>query len=278
MKNIKSQLRLMFNRESFIFTMTAMIIFSVFSFVCFCIKSYGLDLVSVKSAKYLYLGSDCSSSVFFQILLMLIPLVTVIPFADSFFEERRNKTIEFCILKASNKSYYFSKLCAVFVSGFLVIAVPLIINTLLNLIAFPLNSTITSGNTSIENSGIFSSAIKTLLFEELFAKNMYLYNLVYCFISSLAGGLMAVAVFQFSFFYKANRTLLLCSLFLIYNFYSIVFQAFGLNEFCLENYIFAGRYFCGQSLRGMFVTFFLLLSSTIVPIPFAIRKLSNCYD
>lgn len=279
MKSIKSQLILMFNRRSFIFTITAMIIFSVISFLFSCFKSYGLDIVCVKAAKYMYIGSNCSTAnVFFQILLMILPIVAVVPFADTFFEERSNKTVEFCISKSSNNGYYFSKIFAVFISGFIVIAVPLLINIALNFIAFPVDSSITSSNTSIENSHIFDSAIKTVMFENLFAQNMYLYNLLYCFFSSFTGGLIAVAVFQLSFFYENNRILLLCSFFLIYNFYSIIFQRFGLNEFCLDSYIFAGRFFSGQSTSGMITCFSLLFSAIILPIPFAKRKLYDCYD
>lgn len=256
-----------------------MIVFSVISFLFSCFKSYGLDIVCVKAAKYMYIGSNCSTAdMFFQILSMILPVVAVVPFADTFFEERHNKTVEFCISKSSNNTYYFSKLFSVFISGFIVIATPLLINMALNFIAFPIDSSITSGNTSIENSHIFDSAIQTIMFENLFAQNMYLYNLLYCLISSFTGGLIAVAVFQLSFFYENNRILLLCSFFLIYNFYSIVFQRFGLNEFCLDNYIFAGRFFCGQSTSGLFFCFALLFSAVILPIPLAKRKLYNCYE
>lgn len=274
--NIITQFKLMLKRKSFIITLSVMILYSVFVFIFNCIMYFNDDITSVKAAKYMFLGSDFANTPF-VIFSLLFPIVVALPFSDTFFEERKNRTSEFCIMRESNNTYYYSKMITVFFSGFLVISIPLLVNMLLNFIAFPLDSSIDATNFSYINSSLFGAVMETGLFQTLFAQNMYLYNLVYLFFASINGGLIAVSTYQFSFFYKKSRIFLICSFFIAYHFITILLESFGFDEFCLQNYIFASRFYCGQSLRGMIVTFTFMLLAAFLPIPFAKRKLNDSY-
>lgn len=277
MNNYLTQMKLLFKRKSFIVTLAVTILYGVFTFLIFCFEFSGKYIIDVPAAKYLYFGSDFGD-IFFVIYSLIFPLMAALPFADTFFEESKNSTTEFCITRTSNDTYYFSKLAAVFSSGFLIAAAPLAVNYLLNFVAFPLDSSIDATNFNYVDSYLFADVMETGLFQNLFASNIYLYNLLYLFLASFISGLIAVIVFQFSFFYRKSRILLICSMFVIVNFLIIVMDSLGLMQFDILNYIFASRFYCGQSVIGMIVTFALMISAAFIPIPFAKKRLSDCYE
>lgn len=277
MRRFIVQLELLIKRKSFLLTLSIMSIYSIAVFVINCVTFYNNDIVTVKAAQYLYLGSDFLDLPF-VIYSLVFPIISTIPFSDSFFEERKNNTLEFCIMRESNIVYYFSKLFAVFFSGFIVTATPLLINMLLNFIAFPLDSYIDATNFTYVRSHLFEDVMETGLFSDLFARNMYLYNLLYLFLGSFVSGLISVIVYQFSFFYKESRILLLCSFFAVYHFITIILNVIDANEFCVNNYIFASMFYSGQTVRGMVVTFILIGIAAILPIPFSLKRLNKNYE
>lgn len=274
MKNIKAQAELMFKRKSFIIALSVMVAIAVTAFVINCISFYGDDFTAVKAAKYLFLGSDYYGMVS-EIFSMVFPLIAAMPFADSFFEDRKYGTAQYCVTRSSNNTYYYSKLFVVFLSGVIIMAAPLIINMLLNFIAFPLNSSVDATNLSYSSAHLYGPVMETGLFQSLFAKNEYLYNLLYLCLASVASGLITVVVYQFSFFYSQNQIFLVCSFFMVYTVLTIVFEVFGFEEFTLNNYIFAARFYWDQSARGMAVTYSLLIAAALLPIPFAKRRLND---
>lgn len=277
MSYFKAQINLLLKRTSFKASLSGMCLCSVLFFLVNCVKEYGKISFDVHAAKYLLLCGGLPT-VFDLIFSTIFPLIVVIPFSDTFFEERKDKAAEFCLIRQSNSTYYFSKLLAVFFSGFIIIFIPLILNYLLNFIAFPLDSSIDFTNFSISNSGVYSTGINTLvLFKNLFAKNMYIYNFLHILLMSFTGAFIAVIVYQFSFFYKNSRIILLCSFFVIYELCYIVLSGLGLDGFCIANYMLPSSLFAGQSVLGLILTYTMLILAAILPIPFAKRKLRDIY-
>lgn len=273
----KAQINLMLKRTSFQISLAAMCLYSVLFFLINCIKEYGKLYIDVHAAKYLLLCGGLDN-VFTFIFSIIFPIVVVIPFSDTFFEERKNKTTEFCLVRYSNNKYYFSKFLTVFISGFIIIFIPFILNYLLNFIAFPLNSTIDYTNFSVAVSGIYNSGINTLvLFRNLFAQNMYIYNFLHIILMSFTGAFIAVIVYQFSFFYENSRIILICSFFVIYQLYNIVLGGLGIDQFCIDNYMYASSLFSGQTVSGLILVYSILILTAILPIPFAKRKLRRIY-
>lgn len=281
MKLFTIQLRLMLKRKSFLISLLLMILFVVFAFSWECFKYYGHDIVAVPAAKYLFClqGNKNSASFIFTIVF---PIVATLPFSDSFFEERKNKTLELCLMRMSNNKYYYSKLFAVFFSGFIIMFLPLIINMFLNLLAFPSESTVGAGNISIMESHLFiaeeNKNISTVIFKNLYINNTILYDVLIGFILSLACAFMAVITYQISFFYKKSQLILTVLMFVIYNFYDLMLGIFSLEEFQLKNYIKIHSVNDGQSYFGLAVIFTFLFIASALPILFAKRKLGNPYD
>lgn len=278
MRYFKIQLSLLFRRTSFIATFTLMCVYAIAAFLIDCFEHYGEAVITVPAAKYMLMCSEHFNYLYF-LLVPFFSLVAAIPFADTFFEERKNKTIEYCIIRCDNNKYYFSKLSIVFFSGFVIMCIPLIINYLLNFIAFPLDSSVDFTNFSVAESGIYNTGIETLVvLKGLFATNMYAYQFIHILLLSVACGFISVIVFQISFFYKKNRIRLIFSFFLIYQIYTIVLSYFNGSEFIFDNYIFSSQIFNGQTLRGVAITWTALILVAFLPIPFAKRKLVNLYE
>ena len=276
MKNLTAQFKLLFRNKQFLITLFIAMLISILAFCINCLISFGKDEASLIAAKYMFLGSDFQfSNMIFYMLSMLFPLLAVFPFADSFLQERKSGACVYALSKQSSNSYYFSKLSAVFISGFLVIAIPLILNIFLNFIAFPLDSANSATNNSVVSSHVYVTLIKTIVFKNLFCKSIYLYNWLYVFIEAITAGLMAVVVYQFSFFYDKSKILLSCSMFACYILGQVILPLFSLDEFDISKYIFAGKFYYGQTARGMIVSYALLLAGAILPIPFARRKLRD---
>ena len=105
MNYLKLQILLLLKRKSFIITLSSMMIFSMLVFILNCIEFFNNDIVSVKSAKYLYMGSDFSFASI--ILTILLPIISVLPFSDTFYEEHQKGTDIYCITKSSLNIYYF---------------------------------------------------------------------------------------------------------------------------------------------------------------------------
>lgn len=281
MNNIKSQFKILFKRNSFIMTLLCSYIFSIVTFVFYCFKEYGKDIILVPAAKYLAIGNDIGGAdLLSMIFYNIIAAMAIIPFADTYFEERQNGISQYCIMRTGNKSYYFSKMVTVFFSGLFVVFSTILLNHLLNFIAFPCDSTIVFSSQTYQDIQLYYNSIYHMLFPNLFINNPYLYNLLFALFASLAAGFMAVLVFQVTFFYKKNRVVLICSAFIGYVFLDILMSSFGnmSMEFCLGNYLFPARYYCDQSARGLIVTFSALIIASLLPTPFAIRKMRNSYD
>lgn len=277
MKSLKAQLLIMFKRKAFIITFAVMMLFSVFTFIMNCISCFEELSIHIQAAKYHFILNDIQ--MFYipsWIYSLVFPIIPVIPFADSYFEEREKHTAIYCVTKKNNHSYYFSKLLSVFISGAIIIGIPLLINFLLNFIAFPIDSVNTGQNMSVPNCQIyFDDVLNTLLFGSLYCTNMYLYNLFFIFINALIAGLSAVIIYQLSFFYKNSRIILLCMFFVAYHIGCLFASAIFTDEFSLSNYILSANFHNGQSLRGLIITVTAMLLAAIIPIPFAEKRLND---
>lgn len=277
MKCFKAQTELMLKRKSFIITLTGMILLSVAAFAANCLFFYGDYIINIRSAKYLTITSDLQLfSIIPTIFSLIFPLIPILPFADSYFEEREKMTVDFCLTRCSCKEYYFSKLAAVFISGAAVIGIPLIINYLLNFIAFPLDSVITSQGFAIPNCQIyFSEALDTIIFKDLFCKNMYIYNLIFILINSLFAGLSAVIIYQISFFYTQSRTILTLIYFAAYHLGTLVLSSFSGDSVSIGNYILSSHFLSNQTVFGLLIVLIILLLSAFAPTAFALKKLND---
>lgn len=276
-KSLKFQFISLFTSRNFNIILMLSIVFALAPTLFYGIKFHSADINTIPAAYSFFLGSGYIG-IFNKIYYVLMPLIVVIPFADSYYTDCKNHTIYGILSKCTLKQYYYSKLICVFSSGVIVILIPLLINFLLNLAVFPVNSTVEylNGFGQIQNQlyTVYPKEFLPIFFYHLFCTNQYLYELVYLLIASLFGGLLAAIIFQISFFYKGNKILLNCLLFIINNLLSIISATLPIN-LNLQSYIYAGYTAGGQSYLGFAIILIICLACVLITIPINLKRLKN---
>ena len=206
-----------------------MMVLAVGSFVFNCIQKYGADVTRYISADKLFLGRNGSNDLA-VLLPFLLPLLFVLPFADSYITDRQHYILPAILSRASARQYYFSKLSCVALSAGAVIFVPLLLNFLLGLVAFPLTSTNYAFISSPGSEGAYYTYhMKEILFPGLFVDHPYFYDLVFLLMLTAFCVICAVVTYQCSFLIAKNRIVLLCLPFLLNNFLILFAQYTPIN-------------------------------------------------
>lgn len=276
-KGLKFQFTSLLTSRNFNLMMVLSIVFAIAPTLFYGIKFHNADINTIPAAYSFFIGSGYVE-MFNKIYYVLMPLIVVIPFADTYYTERENHTIYAILSKCTLRQYYFSKLICVFSSGVMIIMIPLLINFLLNTAVFPVHSTVEylNGFGQIQNQlyTVYPEEFLPIFFYHLFCTNQYLYELAYLLIASFFGGLLATITFQVSFFYKGNKILLNCLLFIIVNLLSIISTELPIN-LNLQNYIYAGYMGYGQSYLGFAIILITCLACVLLTIPINIKRLKN---
>lgn len=110
------QLNLVFKKRSFLFAFSAALLFSVLSFVLACFNYYGHEINEIPSAEKLFLWGSDSDAVFLM-LYYIMPVLCVLPFADSFITENERNMLPVFLPRVGVKKYLSGKLLAVAVSA-----------------------------------------------------------------------------------------------------------------------------------------------------------------
>ncbi|MGN1421609.1 MAG: hypothetical protein ACI4XC_08855 [Eubacterium sp.] len=273
-REIRFQLINAFSSTGFIAMCVFTTVFAVICFVISCISVYGDDIISVPAAYAQFFGNAHSNEWFVIIFSMILPFVSCCAFADSYVSDYERNYISICITRVGVKNYYFSKLIAVFICGVFVVFLPQIINYLMCLIAFPIESTY-EYTWDLWQADTYTYVISEsyFLFKRLYIFSPYLYFFTYIIISSIAAGIIAVIGYQASFFVR-NKIFVWSFMFIAINLLSILFEGYCI-PMKLDDYIFG--FSVGNMTYGyMALTMGIYILLSVIPIPFALRRLKNC--
>lgn len=275
-KNIKFQLKLLFTQKSFVITMMVMIVFSCVAFIVNCITIFGRPITNVPNVYFFFIGSALSESMYY-ILSVILPLAAALPFADSYFKERKDNLLPVVLLKSSRSTYYFSKGIAVFFSGFFIAFIPLLLNNLLNFIVFPVTAGCDFTMFPTYDSDFFVKGfwLKNIILKDFFISSPYLYNLFFLFAISTVSGLYAVIIYNLSFFVKKQHLLLLTSAFVLSNLCSILSSITPGFRIRLEDYCYAFTKMEAFPSVGFWCMLVLYGALLLLPIPFCLKKLRD---
>lgn len=257
-------------------TLSLMCLVSVAVFCISCLPYYGLDFIAVPAADQLYIGRGTTDTAY--ILRALLPLIVTLPFADSYFCEKKKNTLPVLLTRyKSTAAYFFSKGMAVFFSAALVVLVPFLINMLLNLIAFPTASVADYTNVSTDQTIYYVEPyITNGLFPRLLALHPYLYNCLFWIAISLFSGLLSVTAYVISYFVRRNRIWVLVSVFILNNLIALASDlCVPKLNFAFFNYLFAFDQSEGKKLWMFFLLLAVLILVVAVLSHKAIAKLDN---
>jgi len=211
--SIKMELRKALKNKFFNISLGVMTLFAVLSAVWCCQNFLGLlsafeenyfsngkmienDLFPVYTSYNYWIGGEMQS-LMYSLFFTLLPVFAVLPFGWSYYLERKSGYIKQVVTKTGKRTFFLAKLIAVFISGALVVFIPLIINFLIVSAVYP--STLPQVNYVFYNYVGFGS-----MWSDLFFTIPWLYVALYILLDSLFAGLFAISAFAVSFFVK-NR-------------------------------------------------------------------------
>lgn len=157
-----------------------------------------------------------------SLFYLLLPILAVLPYAWSYYSERKSGYMKQIITREHRSTYFVSKYIVTFISGAIVILIPMMLN-------FMLVSAFIPAASPDVNYQIYYSMPVGSMGSELFYEHPYLFVLFRLLLAGLFAGLTAGCVIALSFFIR-NRFAVLLIPFLLF---------LGINYFSglLGNYI-----------------------------------------
>ncbi|MBQ3584389.1 MAG: hypothetical protein IJA27_06720 [Lachnospiraceae bacterium] len=201
-RQIKMHMYAMFKRRGTIISYFAMYVLVLFNFFCNVKEYYGWNIPCMYSPmKLLFLSGNHSISFYF---MQYFPIFVVIPAGFAFINDKISREIIYIQARTGKKEYYIGKSIAVFLVTFLVFAVPMLFEVLLNVISFPTNAIGDQSNLNIFDP-VYMESVQRYLFHDVWIFNKYIYAVLMIVVFGVASGLLGVfaglfsSVFSFRF-------------------------------------------------------------------------------
>lgn len=129
-----------------------------------------------------WIGGE-SYTVWHYVFFMILPILSVLPFSTSLYMDRKTGLIQHFFVRGKRKNYYIAKYIVTFMTGGIVVTVPLIVNLLLSLVSLPdLLPEAASGLNAIDGSAMWA---------EIFFTHPYIYILRYIILIFIFSGCIA---------------------------------------------------------------------------------------
>ncbi len=183
-----------------------------------------------------WIGGNASKVQSF-LFYLLIPILATIPFADSFFLDRKTGFIKNVLVRGQKKYYFLSKFIATFLAGGSAVLIPLVLSLALTAMVFPAMDP--------EASTYVFAINASSLWGSLFYTHPFIYVFLYLIITFIFCGFLATTALVMGFFAE-NRFVVIVTPFLLYLFTFSVFSLFGADRF--EPINFLSPSFGGSSL------------------------------
>lgn len=271
---IRFQLKNAIYSRNFVLVSAVSAIYGIICFIINCVPYFGQDIINVPSAYQQFFANGRSNDDFVAVFSVAAPFLIAAAFSDSYIIEEQNRYIPLCLIREGKNKYYFSKLIVVFLCGAFVVILPQILNFLLCLISFPLESTYLY-TWDLWQADIYTVDMKSawFLFKDLYVFSPYLYFICYIAISGILAGVIATISFQISFFIK-NKILVTSFMFIFINLSSVLFETY-LIPYNIMNCMF-GLSVGSISYESFLITCGLYFVGAIVLTPVSLRRLRNC--
>ena len=147
------------------------------------------------------------------IFYMIIPLLAVLPFGGSFYDDRKSGYIKNVCIRTKREVYYKAKYIAVFLSGGIAIAIPLMLNLMLSALLLPALKPDNACNTTITG---------TTMAYELFYTHPLLYSLLFILIDFIFGGVIATIALSYTYYTEYKFGAMIAPFVLYFFLYSLM--------------------------------------------------------
>lgn len=214
-KNIRINFKLMLQRRSFWIAFAVMLALAIGVFAKNAYSFRGQCVDNVTAASSAYYLNDSAEFAFPIVYISLV--VIVLPYANANLIDRKGNASYLYQTRTDRKTWYLSQMLVGMIGVFFVIAVPSILNVILNGIAFNEN-----GNQNlIHSQGMYihdyfnsitgKAAIwsgRGLLFRRLIYFHPQMYNVCYCLLFGVSSAVISGFAYGISLFVKKFTVLL----------------------------------------------------------------------
>ncbi len=159
---------------------------------------------------------------------LLLPVIAVLPYAGSFFEDKKDGYLKNILIRAEKKNYLAAKYLAVFLSGGTAVVIPLLANFAVTALLLP--AIRPQPTTALYAIGAAS------LWCDLFYTHPFVYVFLYLMIDFIFGGFIAAVALAVSYSAEHWFTVLFFP-FLFYLFLFMLFSFLGLDSFSPVNFL-----------------------------------------
>ncbi|MVB12524.1 hypothetical protein CAFE_32640 [Caprobacter fermentans] len=143
---------------------------------------------------------------------LLLPIIAVLPYADSYFIDKKTGYLKNFLIRVTRKDYFISRYIAAFISGGLAFSIPLLINFLVTNLLLP----------SMAPDPYYSSIGETSMWNTLYYSEPIFYTLLFIIMAFLFSGAFSTISLLISDFVE-HRFIVVIFPFLLYiAFFSIM--------------------------------------------------------
>jgi len=198
------------------------------------------------------------------ILYMLFPLIVTLPYASSYFQDRKSGYLKNIFVRVDRKQYYAVKFVTVFFSGFFVCGVILLLSLFLTMLVFPmLLPECVTANYAIANEND--------MWYNLFYSKPMTYTLLYILLDMLFCGCMTsltlfISMFTNTIFFSLTGS------FLIFEITDYLLQTMGLTKWSPLSFYLPTQRNGSASFLIVIIEFIVLLLISFVPFYWKERK------
>lgn len=168
----------------------------------------------------------------------LMPLMTAIPYADSFFTDRKNGYIKNIFTRTTKSRYYAAKYLATFVVSGLVVVIPMLLSFALTASVLPM--------VKPDVNGFMSPIMHGQMWDVLYYSHPLIYTFAYIAVDFVYAGLFASMALTVAFFVEYRFAVLLAPFLLVF-FLRTICSFFGWNTVNILRFLSPGNSFSDGS-------------------------------
>lgn len=175
------------------------------------LQPYIIQVNPEKGLGYIYtvfgtwMGSNFTN-VYTMVFYMTVPLAASLPFASSYFTDKKDGYIKGLFIKGNKKYYYLAKYMVVFLTAGSICVIPQILNLMLTMTVMP---------SALPQVGGFYSIFYSSMFADVFYSHPYIYLAIFMIINFCVIGSIATVALIVSFFVN-NRYVVMFSPFILF--------------------------------------------------------------
>ncbi len=254
MKVVKFELRRAFHSRMFFISLLLGLIICMADLITFA--SMGEKEIGDVSLILAWIGTD-GRFAYTSMFYVLLPVLACLPYGGSYYTDMSSGYEKNICVKASRGNYMMAKGLAVFATGFVAVALPLLVNLFLCAGLYP--------NRLPEKLTYLSAAIQDIsLFPLLFHQHPHMYCLVFIFLDGLFGGLLGLLSLCVSKLVESHFTAVMCP-FVLYVVTGIAFQGSdGIHHWSLMQMLNPGQTYVTLSSRFVAIGIGMFACSLIV--------------